>query len=134
METVLAPVRYPLSEHSRHTLSEAARIAEQRDAELTILHVNLYQNGERVTRSELKRAVEDELGPLSNTRYVVRRGFLVEETIVEEIAAENADVAVIGHKQLSRWRRTINRLLDDPDIAEYLKERVTCELIVIPPP
>ena len=60
MTQVVVPVRYPLSDNSRETLAEAIRIAEREEATLTVLHVNLYQNGKRVTRSELKRAVEEE--------------------------------------------------------------------------
>jgi hypothetical protein len=37
---------------------EAIDTARKRDAELTVLHVDLYQNNGNVTRSELERAVE----------------------------------------------------------------------------
>jgi nucleotide-binding universal stress UspA family protein len=128
---VVVPVRYPLSTHSKRTLSEAVRIADERDASLTVLHVDLYQNGASVSRTDLKRAVEREFGPLDNARYVVRRGFLVEETILEEVAGENADVVVIGSKQAGRWRRTLQRLLADPDIDEYLREGLDSTVITV---
>lgn len=134
METVLVPVRYPLSTHSQHTLGEAIDIAQERDAELIVLHVNLYQAGNRVTRTELKREVERAFGRLPSTRYVVRRGFLVEEGILEELADSFADVAVIGQKQLGPWRRTLNRLRSDPDVATYLRDRIDCEIVIVPPP
>jgi len=134
MVTVLVPVRYPLSAHSQHTLSRAVETAEERDGALVILHVDLYQNGEHVDRSMLKHAVEEEVDGVEDVRYLVRRGFLVEETILEEVAAEEADVVVIGHKQLGRWRRTIRRLKQDPDVESYLRERVDCELVTVPPP
>ncbi len=41
---------------------------------------------------------------------------LVEETILDEVAAQDADIVVIGSKQASRWRRMIRRLVDDPDV------------------
>lgn len=131
MTLVVVPVRYPLSEHSKETLEEGQRIAEERDAELTVLHVNLYQNNDSVTRSELKRAAEEVIGRRSHVRYVVRSGFLVEESILDEVAAENADVVVIGRKQASRWRRMFRRLTDDPDIERFLKESLDCEVITI---
>ncbi|SEA11022.1 Universal stress protein family protein [Haloplanus vescus] len=131
MTLVVVPVRYPLSRHSRATLAEALRIAEDRDADLTILHVDLYQEGREVTRTELKQAVEHEFGALACARYVVRRGFLVEETILDEVAAEDADVVVIGSKQVSRWRRTFSRLLDDPDIDRFLRQKLDCEVITV---
>lgn len=66
-----------------------------------------------------------------NARYVVRNGFLVEETILEEVAATRADVVVIGRKQMGRWRRAIRRLVDDPNIETFLSEKIDCELITV---
>lgn len=131
MTRVVVPVRYPLSKHSRATLEEATRIARERDAELTVLHVDLYQSNRGVTRSELKRAVESEFGPLTRARYVVRKGFLVEETILEEVVAEEADVVVIGSKQASRWRRMLRRFLDDPDIDVFLREKLDATVVTV---
>lgn len=129
MTLVVAPVRYPLGARSRDTLETAIEVARDREAAMTILHVNLYQNGRTVTRTELKDAVERVFGPLENARYVVRTGFLVEESILEEVAAENADIVVIGHKQASRWRRILRRFTDDPDIDTYLRTHLDCEVI-----
>jgi nucleotide-binding universal stress UspA family protein len=128
---VVVPVRYPLTDHSERTLTEAVRVAEERDAPLTVLHVNLYHRGREVTRAQLKRAVESALGRIPNVRYVVREGFLVEETILEEVAAEGADVVVIGHKQAGRWRRMLRKLTADPDIDSYLREKLDAEVITV---
>lgn len=129
MTRVVVPVRYPLTRHSRRTLERAIEVAQERDAALTVLHVDLYQEGRHVTRSELKRAVEREFGALPNARYVVRSGFLVEETILEEIAAEGADVVVIGEKQVGRWRSMVRRLVGDPDIEDYLREELNAQVV-----
>jgi len=134
MTLVVVPVRYPLSEHSRATLEEGARIAAERDAELTVLHVDLYQTDERVTRADLKQACEAVIGRRERVRYTVRRGFLVEETILDEVATESADAVVIGRKQVSRWRRLIRRLTDDPDIEKYLSEQLDTEVITVDAP
>lgn len=131
MTLVVVPVRYPLSKHSKATLSEAIRIADERDADLTVLHVDLYQDGREVTRTDLKRAVQREFGHLPSVRYVVRKGFLVEETILDEVAAEEADVVVIGAKQASRWRRTIQKLFSDPDIETFLNEKLDATVITV---
>jgi nucleotide-binding universal stress UspA family protein len=131
MSRLIVPVRYPLSDHSKQTLAEAVSIADERDAELTILHVNLYQNGKKVRRSDLKRAVEREFGTLPNARYAVRTGFLVEESILEEVAAEDADLVVIGHKQVGRWRRMLRRIVGEPDIQTYLNQRLSCEIVTV---
>ena len=129
MSNAVVPVRYPLTDHSRATLSRAIEVAEQEDADLTVLHVNLFQENGRVTRSELKSAVEESFGRLSRTRYAVRTGLLVEETILEEVAAESADVVVIGQKQVGRWRQMVRRLVDDPDIATFLDDELDCRVV-----
>jgi nucleotide-binding universal stress UspA family protein len=129
MQQVVVPVRYPLSARSKATLEEAIGIAEEREAALTVLHVNLYQDSHRITRRELREAVERSFGTISNARYVVRRGLLVEETILEEVVAGEADVVVVGKRQASRWQRMIRRLTDDPDIEQYLKNELDCEVV-----
>ncbi len=131
MKQVVVPVRYPLSDHSRATLAEAIEIAEEEGAALTVLHVNLYQNSRQVTRRQLKEAVEAEFGLLPNARYTIRNGLLVEESILEEIAAENADIVVIGKKQASNWRKMIRRLVDDPDIEEFLRGHLDCRIVTV---
>lgn len=131
MTRVVVPVRYPLSRHSRRTLAAAMEVAEERDADLTVLHVSLYQNGSKVTRTDLKRAVQGAVGRLPRTRFVVRSGFLVEQAILDEVAAENADVVVIGRKQASRWRRTIGKLLDEPDVEAFLRDQLDCEVMTV---
>lgn len=132
MTLVVVPVRYPLSEHSRTTLDTAIEVAREHDADLSVLHVDLYQSGSRVTQADLKRAVESEFGPLSRTRYAVRAGFLVEETILDEVAMENADVVVIGRKQTSRWRRMVRRLTDEPNVARFLRRQLDCQVVTAP--
>lgn len=132
MTTVLVPVRFPLSPHSTATLRSAVDIATEEGADLIVMHVDLYQDRAGVTRGDLKRAVETEIPSLPPVRYNIVRGFLVEETILEEIASQGVDIVVIGHKQVSRWRRAFSRLLDDPDIAAYLEEHVDCEVVVVP--
>ncbi|ARS88380.1 universal stress protein [Natrarchaeobaculum aegyptiacum] len=131
MALVVVPVRYPLTRHSRRTLEQAIQIARERDATLTILHVNLYQRGKKVTRIDLKQAVERSFGTLENARYVVRSGFLVEESILEEVAAEEADAVVIGNKEASRVRRLFRRFTDNPDIDRYLRDHLECEVITV---
>lgn len=133
MPQVVVPVRYPLTENSKATLAEAIQVAEDTAAELTVLHVNLYQNGHAVTRGQLKSAVEREFGHIPRTRYVVRSGLLVEETILDEVASQEADVVVIGRKQVSRWRQMVRRLVDDPDIERFLRQELDCDVVTVDP-
>jgi len=132
MTQVVVPVRYPLTEHSRATLAEAIRIADEEASPLTVLHVNLYQDNKNVTRSHLKRAVEEEFGRIPNVRYSVRSGLLVEESILEEVVGEEADIVVIGKKQAGRWRKMVRRLVDDPDIEQFLDEKLDCRVVTVP--
>lgn len=128
MTLVVVPVRYPLTKRSHRTLEEAIDIARERDASLTILHVDLYHDSHNVTRRELKQAVEREFGQLQNVRYIIRRGFIVEETILEEVAAANADVVVIGAKQTPRWRQLLQWFLNEPNVESFLHEKLDCEI------
>lgn len=129
MTRVVVPVRYPLSARSRATLAEAIRITEEREGSLTVLHVNQYQDSKQVTRRKLRREVESNFGELEAARYVVRKGLFLEEAILDEVAAEEADVVVIGKQQASRWRRVLRRLVGDPDIEQFLDKHLDCELI-----
>lgn len=131
MTQVVVPVRYPLSDHTRETLSEAIQIADRKDATLAVLHVDLYQNPRQVTRRQLKNAVEAEFGEIPGVRYAIRQGLLVEESILEEVAAEDADVVVIGRKQASRWREMVQRLTDDPDVESFLREQLDCNVVTV---
>ena len=129
MPQVVVPVRYPLTPHSRATLRRAIDVAEERDASLTVLHVNLYQNNRKVSRGELKEAVERVFGKLPRTRYAVRSGLLVEETILDEVAAQDAEVVVIGKNTVGRWRSMLSRIVDDPDIERFLREQLDAEVV-----
>ena len=131
MTRVVVPVRYPLSERSERTLASAIEIAEDRGAELTVLHVDLYQAGRTVTRGDLRRAVERKFGRVPRTRYAVRNGFLVEETILEEVAEGDADVVVIGDRQAGRLRRLVRRVIDGPDVDQYLRGHLDCEVVTV---
>lgn len=131
MTQVVVPVRYPMTPQSRATLAEAIDIAEREDAALTILHVNLYQSNRHVTRRMLKAAVETAFGELPNARYSVRSGLLVEESILEEIVDEQADIVVIGKKQAGRWRAMIRRLLSDPDVESFLRNELDCRVVTV---
>ncbi len=131
MARVVVPVRYPLSRHSKATLRAAVDLAAERDADLTVLHVDLYQDHGTVSRADLERAVEDAVGRIDGARYVVRQGFLVEQTILDEVAAEGADVVVIGRNQVSRWRRTLRKLFDEPDVEGFLNDHLDCEVVTV---
>lgn len=131
MSRVVVPVRYPLSAHSRRTLEGAIEIAEQRDADLTVLHVDLYQSSRSVTRTDLRSAVVDEFGHVPRARYAVRKGFLVEEAILEEAASESADAVVIGARQHGRFRRMLKRVFDGPEVDRYLADRLDCEIVTV---
>lgn len=131
MERLIVPVRYPLTRRSKRTLSEAFSIARDREAEMTVLHVNLYQNGRGITSAELQGAVQAEFGRLPGTQYVVRAGFLLEETIIDEIVGENADLVVVGESTASRWRRLLRRVFSTADVETALRERLDCPVVTV---
>lgn len=131
MTRLVVPVRYPLTNRSKRTVAEAFSIAGDSDAEMTVLHVNLYQNGRTITQADLQSAIETEFGRVPHTTYVVRSGFLVEETIIDEVTGENADIVVIGQLQPSRWQRLLRRVFPEADLEAVLKDRLDCPVIAV---
>jgi len=137
---ILIPVRYPLTKDSRDTVERALELkrdAEKDDAEvpkvpeLVFLHVDLFQNEGDVSRKQLRREVEREFDT-GEASYVVRSGFLVEETILDEAANRYADVIVIGRTRSGKLRRALRRLVgNDPDIEEFLRENLDVRIEVV---
>jgi len=82
--TTLVSVRYPLTDDSHRTISRGLDHTAGDDS-LIVLHVALLQNGDSITREELRAAVEAEFGELP-AHYVVRQGYVLEEAIVDEAA------------------------------------------------
>lgn len=131
MPRVVVPIRYPPNDRSLATLRQAVRIAHEEGAELTILHVEQFHNNSNVTRRQLERACKHHAVGSENVNYIVRRGHLVEETILNEIEAEESDIAVIGKAQAGRWRRMSRRLRADPNIELFLQDELDCDLITV---
>lgn len=121
--TILVPIRYPLTDQSSQTLAAAGRIAEeQTPADIRVLHVNLLQFNEDIQTTELTQAISSVLDGV-DASVTTRRGFLVENVILEEAAAIDADTIVVGVNQNSRWRRALRRLLGDgPAIGAFLRD------------
>lgn len=80
----------------------------------------------------LKTAVERVIGDDIEARYVVRRGALVEETILEEVSAEEADVVVVGRGRTGIVGRLLRLLFDEPDVETYLRNRHGGEVLTVP--
>jgi nucleotide-binding universal stress UspA family protein len=128
---VLVPVRYPLTGNSRGTVERALELRSEEDGvDLVFLHVNLFQNERRATRRELRREIEGEFG-VTDASYAVRKGFLVEEAILEEAANQGADVIVIGRTRSGRLRRALRRLIrNDPDVENFLRDNLDVRIEV----
>ena len=131
MNRIVVPVRYPLSPGSKRAVREACSVAVEREADIVVLHVDLYQNGRKVRRSELKAAVEAEVGQLPAAEYVVRSGYRFTETVREEIEAQDADIVVIGRGRDVIWRRVVGRLVGRRSLAATLSESVECSIIEV---
>lgn len=121
--TVLVPIRYPLTDASARTLAVAGRLAGERTpADLVALHVNLFQTDECVRTGELTGAISSVLDGV-DAGVVTRRGFLVEEVILEEAEGRGADLVVVGADRRSLWRRLLGRVTrDDPAVGSFLRE------------
>jgi len=131
---LLVPIRYPLTKNSRKTLKRAAEIkleeSSETPVEVHVLHVDLIQDSKEVKREDLRQEVESEFD--FDATYVVRRGFLVEETILEEAGRKGVDKVLIGKTRSSRLRRVFDRLVNkNPDIERFLRDNLDVTIEVV---
>lgn len=130
--TILVPIRYPLNDESARTLATAGRLAQTHaPADVFALHVNLFQKNENIQTAELTRAISSVLEDVTAS-VITRRGFFIEEIILEEAVNLEADVIVVGAEKKTLWRRLLRRLLgNDPAVHSYLEDHVTEQMEVI---
>lgn len=121
--TILAPIRYPLTDDSARTLAAAGRLAQDRaPAELRALHVNLFQTNADIQTEELTRAISSTLDDVDASVHT-RCGFLVEKAILEEAIQIDADVIVVGANRQGMLRRLLGRALGNgPAVGSFLRE------------
>ena len=129
--TVLASVRYPLTEKSKNTIRRALDTVDERpDAHLVVLHVNLLQRGDEVTRADLRQAVRREFGNV-DADYRVRDGVRLEEALLDEVARSDADAVVIGEDDQNRLLEAVERVLGvDADLESSLREQLDVDVEV----
>ena len=135
---ILVPVRYPLTKNSRSTVERALELRREAEhendaevPELVLLHVDLFQNEGDVSRNQLRREVEREF-KTGDASYVVRKGFLVEEAILDEAARQDADTIVVGRTRSGKLRRALRRLVgNDPDIEKFLRKNLDVRIEVV---
>lgn len=132
LTTILVPIRYPLTDQSAQTLAAAGRLAHKNaPADLRVLHVNLFQTDDKTQTEDLTRAISSTLDDVEAS-VVTRRGFLVEEVILEEAIQIDADIVVVGANQQATWRQLLSRLLrNDPAVGMFLRENTPDEIEIM---
>ena len=119
-----------LTVDSYRTIQRGRELTDDGES-LIVLHISLLQNGERATRSELQAAVEGELGEIG-VHYIVRRGYVLEEAIIDEAARQNADRVLVGKTKRGRFRRWVGQLLGlYPDLEAALTEHLGTRLEIV---
>ena len=130
MTTTLVSVRYPLSDDSHRTISRGLDYIAGDDL-LIVLHVALLQNGDSITREELRAAVEAEFGDIP-AHYIVRQGYVLEEAIVDEAARQTANHVIVGKTKRGRIRRRLGQLFGlYPDLEAELEAALSTSLKVV---
>ena len=131
MTTTLVSVRYPLSADSYRTIHRGLSYTSDDGDSLIVLHVTLLQNGDRLTRDQLRKAVEGEFGAIP-AHYVVRQGYVLEEAIIDEAARQNADRVIVGKSKRGRIRRRLGQLFGlYPDLERELSRNLKTTLEVV---
>ena len=130
--TILVPIRYPLTDQGARTLAAAGRLAQEHaPADLRVLHVNLLQNGHTTRTQELTDAISSTLDDVDAV-VTTRKGFLLEEVILEEASQINADVVVVGANQQAFWRKLLGRLLGNgTEVVSILRDRTANDIEVM---
>ena len=132
-QTLLVPIRVPLTDAGRHTVRHAIEHATSLGgAHLYVLHVNVVHDGDRVSRADLQRSVEAEFGPLEDASYHVRQSFLLEEAILDEAIQQDVDAVIIGRSRRRRLRRILEHRLDlSVDLESFLGQHLEADLVVV---
>lgn len=130
--TILVPIRYPVTDQGARTLAAAGRLAQEHaPADLRVLHVNLLQNGHTTRTQELTDAISSTLDDVDAV-VTTRKGFLLEEVILEEASQINADVVVVGANQQAFWRKLLGRLLGNgTEVVSILRDRTANDIEVM---
>lgn len=130
---VLVPIRYPITGQGAKTLAHAEKVAQDCEGErveILVLHVNVIQRNGKAQEGEIRQAVRAIMDETPFT-VITRRGFLLEETILEEARANQANTIVVGANQAPRWRRLVSRLFPiGPDIVSYLEDNTGPDVAV----
>ncbi|OKY77220.1 MAG: Nucleotide-binding protein UspA family [Candidatus Methanohalarchaeum thermophilum] len=127
---ILTPIRFPIKYQNKRTLEKAMELSKEHEAELVILHVNLFQNGDTITEAELMREIRDKVGNFEAS-LVIKEGFLVEESILEEIVRVDPDLVVVGRKEKSVWNKITRKFMGTKRVDHFLKENCECEVISV---
>lgn len=130
--TILAPIRYPLTKASTQTLTFANNLLGLEDkGEIYVLHVNLFQNGDRTRRKDIQQAISP-LFEDHTPNVITRSGFFVEETISTEATEIGADIIIVGRSQKPKWRRLISALIgNEPAVEAHLREQTNATVEVV---
>lgn len=130
--TILAPIRYPLTKASTQTLTFANDLFKSVEkGEIYVLHVNVFQNGDKARRKEIRQAISplfDECSP----SVITRSGFLVEETISTEAIELDVDLIIVGKSQKPKWRRLLSTLMgNEPAVESHLREQTDATVKIV---
>lgn len=130
--TILAPIRYPLTKESTQTLIFANDLFESvEEGEIYVLHVNIFQNGDKTRREEIQQAISPLFDGYSPT-VITRSGFLVEEIISTEATEIDADVVIVGKSRKSKWRRLLSTFMgNEPAVEAHLQEQTSARVEVV---
>lgn len=130
--TILAPIRYPLTKASTQTLTFANDLFKPVEkCEIYVLHVNVFQNGDKTRRNEIRQAISplfEECSPI----VITRNGFLVEEAISTEAIELDVDIIVVGKSQKPKWRRLLSTLMgNEPAVESHLREQTDATVKIV---
>ncbi len=132
MSKILVPLRFPITERGKKTLGKVLAVSGPEDSLLIIYHVNLLYEEERVSKKQLKTAVEKVIPEFNDKKitYSVENSYLLDESILKKISTGRIDAVIMGKSMLPRWRKFI-KFWSAHKISEEIKNAAECKVIVV---
>lgn len=129
---VLVSVQYPLTKTDKRAIQRGWDLVEGReDTELVIFHLDQVLNDRRISRQELRTAVES-VGSDIEANYVVREGIVAEEAIIEIAVEYEMDRIILSPQRRKRWQRLLRGLPGiEQDLEQVIVKGIGIEVEII---
>jgi len=133
MARILVPLRFPITDRGKKTLNKALEMSSSDETSLIIYHINLLYEDKKISRKQLKTAVETVVPEFTENKvvtYSVENSYLLDESILKKISVGRISAVIMGKSMLPRWRKFI-KFWSTYKISDEIKDAAECKVIVV---